>query len=145
MICLFGKITDYFWHIALPVTAMTVGGLPHHHAHQELRAGGNPQQYVMTARAKGSRSARCYGARVPQRPDPIMTGFPAAFAGVLHGSLLIERCSPGRASGSFPMIGDPRDYPVVFGSLFVFTIIVSFASHPRLELRLGHPRVRFFD
>src|SRR5213076_629968 len=90
---LLGKITDYFWHIALPVAAMTVGGfavittLTKNSVLEEIR-----KQYVMTARAKGVEERAVLWRHVFRNAlIPIMTGFPAAFvAAFFTGSLLIE-------------------------------------------------------
>jgi len=147
---LFGKITDYFWHIALPVAAMTVGGfavittLTKNSVLEEIR-----KQYVMTARAKGVEERAVLWRHVFRNAlIPIMTGFPAAFvAAFFTGSLLIETLFSLDGLGllSYESV-IRRDYPVVFGSLFVFTIIGLFTH---LIRDLGYvwvdPRVKYFD
>ncbi len=147
---LFGKITDYFWHIALPVAAMTVGGfavittLTKNSVLEEIR-----KQYVMTARAKGVEERALLWRHVFRNAlIPIMTGFPAAFvAAFFTGSLLIETLFSLDGLGllSYESV-IRRDYPVVFGSLFVFTIIGLFTH---LIRDLGYvwvdPRVKYFD
>ena len=87
------KILDYFWHIALPVTAMVLGGfavitiLTKNSVLEEIR-----KHYVLTARAKGVDERRVLWRHVFRNAMiPIMTGFPAAFVGAFFsGSLLIE-------------------------------------------------------
>src|SRR6185295_15380576 len=90
---LIGKVTDYFWHIALPVAAMTLGGfavitiLTKNAVLEEIR-----KQYVLTARAKGVDERNVLWKHVFRNAlIPIMTGFPAAFVGAFFsGSILIE-------------------------------------------------------
>ena len=147
---LFHKITDYFWHIALPVTAMTVGGfavittLTKNSVLEEIR-----KQYVMTARAKGVEEREVLWRHVFRNAlIPIMTGFPAAFVGAFFGgSLLIETLFSLDGLGllSYESV-IRRDYPVVFGSLFVFTII-GLLTHLIRDLSYVwvDPRVKFFD
>ena len=121
------KIADYFWHIALPVSAMVIGGfavitiLTKNSVLEEIR-----KQYVMTARAKGVDNRRVLWRHVFRNAMiPIMTGFPAAFvAAFFTGSLLIETLFSLDGLGllSYESV-IRRDYPVVFGSLYVYTII----------------------
>ena len=90
---LWGKITDYLWHITLPVTAMVLGGfafitiLTKNAMLEEIR-----KQYVLTARAKGLPENTVLWRHVFRNAlIPIATGFPAAFIGAFFaGSLLIE-------------------------------------------------------
>ena len=120
-----GKIADYFWHIALPVTAMVLGGfavitiLTKNSVLEEIR-----KQYVLTARAKGVDERKVLWRHVFRNAlIPIMTGFPAAFVGAFFsGSLLIETLFSLDGLGllSYESV-IRRDYPVVFGSLFLFT------------------------
>src|SRR5882762_6048587 len=147
---LFGKITDYFWHIALPVTAMVIGGfavittLTKNSVLEEIR-----KQYVITARAKGVEERVVLWRHVFRNAlIPIVTGFPAAFvAAFFTGSLLIETLFSLDGLGllSYESV-IRRDYPVVFGSLFVFTI-VGLLTHLIRDLSYVwvDPRVRFFD
>src|SRR6266850_2085329 len=147
---LFHKITDYFWHIALPITAMTVGGfavittLTKNSVLEEIR-----KQYVMTARAKGVEERKVLWRHVFRNAlIPIMTGFPAAFvAAFFTGSLLIETLLYMEGLGllSYESV-IRRDYPVVFGSLFVFTII-GLLTHLIRDLSYVwvDPRVKYFD
>jgi microcin C transport system permease protein len=144
------KIADYFWHITLPVTAMVVGGfavitiLTKNSVLEEIR-----KHYVTTARAKGVDERSVLWRHVFRNAMiPIMTGFPAAFVGAFFtGSLLIETLFSLDGLGllSYESV-IRRDYPVVFGSLFVFTIIGLFTHLVRdLSYVLVDPRVRFFD
>ena len=147
---LFHKITDYFWHITLPVTAMVIGGfavitiLTKNSVLEEIR-----KQYVMTARAKGVEERKVLWRHVFRNAlIPIMTGFPAAFvAAFFTGSLLIETLFSLDGLGllSYESV-IRRDYPVVFGSLYVFTIIGLLTTLIRdLSYLWVDPRVKFFD
>lgn len=121
------KIIDYLWHITLPVLAMVVGGfagltmLTKNSFLEEIN-----KQYVMTARAKGlTESGVLYGHVFRNAMLIVIAGFPAAFIGVLFtGALLIEIIFSLDGLG---LLGYEavinRDYPVVFGTLFVFTLI----------------------
>ena len=146
----FAKIGDYFWHITLPVTAMVLGGfavitiLTKNSVLEEIR-----KHYVLTARAKGLDERRVLWRHVFRNAMiPIATGFPAAFVGAFFaGSLLIETLFSLDGLGllSYESV-IRRDYPVVFGSLFVFTIIGLLAHLLRdLSYLWIDPRVRFFD
>ncbi len=145
-----GKITDYLWHIALPVAAMVIGGfavitvLTKNSVLEEIR-----KQYVLTARAKGVDERSVLWRHVFRNAMiPIMTGFPAAFVGAFFtGSLLIETLFSLDGLGllSYESV-IRRDYPVVLGSLFLFTIIGLFTTLVRdLSYLWVDPRVRFFD
>jgi microcin C transport system permease protein len=147
---LWGKITDYLWHITLPVTAMVVGGfavttiLTKNSVLEEVR-----KQYVLTARAKGVDERAVLWKHVFRNAlIPIMTGFPAAFVGAFFGgSLLIETLFSLDGLGllSYESV-IRRDYPVVFGSLFVFTLI-GLLTHLVRDLTYvwADPRVKYFD
>jgi microcin C transport system permease protein len=145
-----GKIVDYFWHIALPVTALVLGGfavitiLTKNSMLEEIR-----KHYVLTARAKGLDERTVLWRHVFRNAMiPIMTGFPAAFVGAFFsGSLLIETLFSLDGLGllSYESV-IRRDYPVVLGNLFVFTIIGLFTTLLRdLSYLWVDPRVRFFD
>lgn len=122
-----GKITDYLWHIVLPVTAMTLGSfasltiLTKNSFLEEIR-----KQYVLTARAKGLSSEKVLWKHVFRNAlIPIVTGFPAAFIGAFFtGSLLIETLFSLDGMGylSYDAV-IRRDYPVVLGTLYIFTLI----------------------
>lgn len=121
------RITDYLWHIAMPVTAMVLGSfaviaiLTKNAFLEEIR-----KQYVTTARAKGlSENAVLYKHVFRNALIPVVTGFPAAFVGAFFtGSLLIETLFSLDGLGllSFESV-IRRDYPVVLGTLFLFTLI----------------------
>src|SRR5260221_2287002 len=147
---LFHKVTDYFWHITLPVAALVVGSfaviaiLTKNSVIEEFR-----KQYVMAARAKGVEERRVLWGHVFRNAlIPIMTGFPAAFvAAFFGGSLLIETLFSLDGLGllSYESV-IRRDYPVVFGSLFVYTIIGLLTNLIRdLTYLWVDPRVKFFD
>jgi microcin C transport system permease protein len=146
---LMGKITDYLWHIALPVASMVLGGfavitiLTKNSVLEEIR-----KQYVLTARAKGVDERKVLWKHVFRNAlIPIMTGFPAAFVGAFFsGSILIETLFSLDGLGllSYESV-IRRDYPVVLGSLFLFTIIGLFTTLLRdLSYVWVDPRVRYF-
>jgi microcin C transport system permease protein len=145
-----GKVTDYLWHIALPVTAMVLGGfavitiLTKNAVLEEIR-----KHYVLTARAKGLDERTVLWRHVFRNAlIPIMTGFPAAFVGAFFsGSLLIETLFSLDGLGllSYESV-IRRDYPVVLGSLFLFTIIGLITTLLRdLSYLWVDPRVKYFD
>ncbi len=123
----FGKVVDYLWHITLPVTASVAGSfavmtmLTKNTFLEEIR-----KQYVLTARAKGlSRNAVLYKHVFRNALIPLVTGFPAAFIGAFFaGSLLIETLFSLDGLGllSYESVVR-RDYPVVMGTLYLFTLI----------------------
>lgn len=122
-----GKVVDYLWHITLPVVAMVLGSfavtamLTKNAFLEEIR-----KQYVVTARAKGLSERQVLWKHVFRNAlIPIITGFPAAFIGSFFaGSLLIETLFSLDGLGllSFESV-IRRDYPVVLGTLFFFTLI----------------------
>ncbi len=124
---LLGKIGDYFWHLTLPIIAMSLGAfttmtfLTKNSFLDEIR-----KQYVLTARAKGLDEPRVlYGHVFRNAMLLIIAGFPAAFIGAFFtGSMLIEQIFSLDGLGllAFESI-EKRDYPVVFASLFVFSLI----------------------
>jgi len=121
------KVVDYLWHIALPVTASVVGSfavitmLTKNAFLEEIR-----KQYVLTARAKGLSENRVLYRHVMRNAlIPLVTGFPAAFIGAFFtGSLLIETLFSLDGLGllSYEAV-IRRDYPVVLGTLYLFTLI----------------------
>ena len=123
----FGKITDYLWHITLPVISLVVGSfavmtmLTKNSFIEELR-----KQYVLTARAKGLLQNRVLYRHVFRNAMiPLVTGFPAAFIGAFFtGSILIETIFSLDGLGllSYDSIMK-RDYPVVLGTLYLFTLL----------------------
>jgi microcin C transport system permease protein len=121
------KILDYFWHLALPVTALVIGGfatltmLTKNAFLDEIG-----KQYVITARAKGLTEHRVlYGHVFRNAMLIIIAGFPAAFISMFFtGSLLIETIFSLDGLG---LLGFEsalnRDYPVMFGTLYIFTLM----------------------
>jgi microcin C transport system permease protein len=122
-----GKVIDYLQHIALPVTALVAGSfaattmLTKNSFLEEIR-----KQYVLTARAKGLSEGQVLYKHVFRNAlIPIITGFPAAFIGAFFtGSLLIETLFSLDGLGllSYESV-IRRDYPVVLGTLYLFTLI----------------------
>lgn len=120
------RVIDYFWHMTLPVLAMVVGGfagltmLTKNAFLEEIN-----KQYVTTARAKGLSEQRVlYGHVFRNAMLVVIAGFPAAFLGILFtGALLIEVIFSLDGLGllGFEAVVN-RDYPVVFGTLFIFTL-----------------------
>ena len=118
---------DYFWHLALPVAAMVIGSfatmtlLTKNSFLDEIR-----KQYVLTARAKGlSENGVLFGHVFRNAMLIVVAGFPAAFVGVFFtGSLLIETIFSLDGLGllGYNAIVE-RDYPVVFGTLYMFSLI----------------------
>ena len=121
------KVADYLWHMVLPVASMTVGSLA---VMTMLTKTSFPaeisKQYVLTARAKGLSENRVLYRHVFRNAIiPIITGFPGSFiTAFFTGSLLIETIFSLNGMGllAFESIMN-RDYPVVLGTLYFFTII----------------------
>jgi microcin C transport system permease protein len=121
------QVVDYLWHIVLPITAMVLGSfavttmLTKNAFLEEIR-----KQYVTTARAKGLSERQVLYKHVFRNAlIPIVTGFPAAFVGAFFtGSLLIETLFSLDGLGllSYESV-IRRDYPVVLGTLYLFTLI----------------------
>ena len=126
------KIVDYFWHLALPLTAMVLSAfatttlLTKNSFLDEIR-----KQYVVTARAKGlSERQVLYGHVFRNAMLIIIAGFPGAFISAFFtGSLLIENIFSLDGLGllGFRSVID-RDYPVVFANLYIFSLIGLFVS-----------------
>ena len=124
---LFGKVRDYFWHLTLPLIALalstftTKAFLTKNSFLDEIR-----KQYVMTARAKGlSERQVLYGHVFRNAMLLIIAGFPGAFIGAFFsGALLIETIFSLDGLGllSFESILN-RDYPVVFATLYILSLI----------------------
>tara|TARA_E500000331_G_scaffold358458_1_gene425400 strand:+ start:5037 stop:6164 length:1128 start_codon:yes stop_codon:yes gene_type:complete len=124
---MFDKIKDRIWHIAMPVTAMVAGSfatltmLTKNSFLEEIN-----KQYVLTARAKGLAPKRVlYGHVFRNAMLIVIAGFPAALLGMLFtGGVLIEVIFSLRGIGllGFEAILT-RDYPIVFATLFVFTLL----------------------
>jgi microcin C transport system permease protein len=121
------RIADYFWHLALPLTCMVIGSfavmtmLTKNTFVEEMR-----KQYVLVARAKGLSQRRVLYKHIFRNAlIPLVTGFPAAFVGAFFaGSVLIETLFSLDGLGllSFESVVR-RDYPVVLGALYLFTLI----------------------
>ena len=142
------QIVDYFWHLTLPIIAMMIGGfatltiLTKNSFLDEIR-----KQYVVTARAKGLTQRRVlYGHVFRNAMLLVIAGFPSAFIAILFsGSLLIETMFSLEGLGllSFEAaLG--RDYPVLFGALYVFSL-VGLVTHLLTDLTyvLVDPRIDF--
>jgi len=143
-----GKAMDYLWHIVLPITAMILGSfavisiMTKNSVLEEIH-----KQYVLTARAKGASERTVMWRHVFRNAlIPIMTGFPAAFVGAFFSSsLLIETLFSLDGLGllSYESV-IRRDYPVVLGSLFFFTMIGLVTTLVRdLSYLWVDPRVKY--
>ena len=142
------KISDYLWHMVLPITASVVGNfavmtlLTKNVFLEEIR-----RQYVYTARAKGLSERRIMWKHVFRNAMiPLITGFPAAFlAAFFTGSLLIETLFSLDGLGllSYEAVMK-RDYPVVMGTLYVFTLMGLLAKLlSDVSYVLVDPRIHF--
>ncbi|TBX28587.1 microcin C ABC transporter permease YejB [Nioella sediminis] len=124
---LIGRVLDYFWHITLPVLASTISAfatltlLTKNSFLDEIK-----KQYVMTAKAKGLSEGRVlYGHVFRNAMLIVIAGFPAVFVSVFFGgSLIIETIFSLDGLGRLGFeAAVSRDYPVIFGTLFVFGLI----------------------
>ena len=120
-------VVDYLWHMVLPITAMVIGGfatltmLTKNSFLDQIN-----QQYVMTARSKGLTERRVlYGHVFRNAMLIVIAGFPSAFISVLFtGSLLIEIIFSLDGLGLLGFeAAFARDYPVMFGTLFFFSLL----------------------
>lgn len=121
------KVADYFWHITLPVIASVISSfatltmLTKNSFLDEIN-----KQYVLTAKAKGlSENRVLYGHIFRNAMLLIIAGMPAALVGIFFtGSMLIEVIFSLDGLG---LLGYEavinRDYPVIFGTLYIFTLI----------------------
>ena len=121
------RALDYAWHMVLPTVALVVGGfaglvmLTKNSFMDEIG-----KQYVLTARAKGAGEGRVlYGHVFRNAMLLIIAGFPSAFIGILFtGALLVEIVFSLDGLG---LLGFEsairRDYPVMFGTLYIFTLL----------------------
>jgi microcin C transport system permease protein len=124
---LFGQIKDYFWHITLPVIAMSVGGftglvmLTKNSFLDEIK-----KQYVTTARAKGATERRVlYGHVFRNSMLIVVAGFPGLFISVFFaGSLIIETIFSldGLGRMGFEAVV-ARDYPIIFGTMYFGALV----------------------
>jgi len=121
------RITDYFWHLTLPLICLTIGNfatltlLTKNTFIEEIR-----KQYVLVARAKGlTQNSVLYKHVLRNALLPLITGLPGAVvAAFFTGSLLVETLFSLDGLGllSYNSIIH-RDYPVVLGSIYLFTLI----------------------
>jgi microcin C transport system permease protein len=121
------KIKDYLWHIVLPLTAVTLGGfatlayLTKYSFMEELS-----KQYVLAARAKGlTENKVLYGHVFRNAMLIVIAGLPEVLIGIFFtGNLFIEIIFNLDGIGllGFEAIVQ-RDYPVIFGTLFIFTLL----------------------
>ncbi|MGE4324670.1 MAG: microcin C ABC transporter permease YejB [Pseudodonghicola sp.] len=145
---LMGKIVDYFWHIALPVIASTIAAfatltlLTKNSFLDEIK-----KHYVMTARAKGlSERKVLYGHVFRNAMLIVIAGFPSVFISIFFsGSLIIETIFSLDGLGRLGFeAAVARDYPVIFGTLFIFgllSLVVGILSD--LMYVLVDPRIDF--
>jgi microcin C transport system permease protein len=142
------KILDYLWHMVLPITASAVGSLAvmtmltKNSFLEEIR-----KQYVLTARAKGLSEGQVLYKHVFRNAIiPLITGFPGYFiASFFTGSLLIETIFSLDGMGllAYQSVLN-RDYPVVLGTLYFFTLIGLVARLlSDLSYVLVDPRISF--
>ncbi|WP_151717334.1 microcin C ABC transporter permease YejB [Gemmobacter serpentinus] len=124
---LWGKVTDYAWHMVLPITASTIASfatmtlLTKNSFLDEIR-----KQYVMTARAKGlSESRVLYGHVFRNAMLIVIAGFPALFVAVFFGgSMIIETIFSLDGLGRLGFeAAVKRNYPVLFGTLYAFSLL----------------------
>jgi len=144
----YSQITDYLWHMVLPIISLVIGSfavmtmLTKNSFLEEIR-----KQYVLTAKAKGlSDNAVLYRHVFRNAIIPLVTGFPAAFIGAFFtGSLLIETIFSLDGLGLLAYESVlKRDYPVVLGTLFLFTILGLIAKLlADLSYVLIDPRIHF--
>lgn len=145
---LFGKVMDYIHHIILPTVAIVIGNfatltmLTKNSFLDEIS-----KQYVVTARSKGLAENRVlYGHVFRNAMLIVIAGLPAAFVSVFFtGVLLVEYIFSLDGLGllGFEAVIE-RDYPVVFGTLFVFTLLGLFLKLiSDLTYVLVDPRIDF--
>lgn len=142
------KVVDYLWHMVLPITATAVGSLAvmtmltKNSFLEEIG-----KQYVLTARAKGLSEGRVLYKHVFRNAIiPIITGFPGYFlASFFTGSLLIETIFSLDGMGllAYESVMS-RDYPVVLGTLYFFTVLGLVARLlSDLSYAVADPRISF--
>ncbi|MDR1212440.1 MAG: ABC transporter permease subunit, partial [Spirochaetaceae bacterium] len=143
-----GKILDYFWHLVLPISAMIIGGfasltmLTKNSFLDEIH-----KQYVMTAKAKGLAERAILLRHVFRNAMLIViAGFPSAFISMFFtGSVLIEVIFSLEGLGLLGFEATmQRDYPVIFATLYIFTLLgllLSLVSD--LMYTLIDPRIDF--
>ncbi len=123
----FGKVADYFWHMTLPLATLVIGGfagltmLTKNSFLEEVN-----KQYVMTARAKGlSERTVLFKHAFRNAMLLVVAGFPSVFVGILFtGNLLVEIIFSLDGLGLMGYeAAINRDYPVMFGTLYLFTLL----------------------
>ena len=142
------KILDYIWHIALPVFSLVIGGfasltmLTKNSFLDQIN-----QQYVLTARSKGNTENKIlYGHVFRNAMLIIIAGFPTAFISILFtGALLTEIIFSLDGLGLLGFeAAINRDYPVMFATLYVFTLLGLFMNIIGvLTMTLVDPRIDF--
>ncbi|WP_416860681.1 microcin C ABC transporter permease YejB [Helicobacter ganmani] len=148
---LFDKIKDYFWHITLPVISLSIGGfatltlLSKNSFLEEIH-----KQYVQLAFAKGLNESQVLYRHIFRNAMLIIiASIPSALLGILlSGSLLIEIIFSLDGLG---LLGYEsiitRDYPVIFGSLYLFTLfglilgLISDLLYTFIDPRINFQRV----
>lgn len=144
----FGKITDYAWHLVLPLIAMGIGGfatttlLTKNSFLDEIR-----KQYVITAKAKGLTERRVlYGHVFRNAMLLVIAGFPGAFLGAFFtGSLLIEQIFSLDGIGLLTYTAAlNRDYPVFFANVYIVAVVgLIIALISDLTYTFVDPRIDF--
>jgi microcin C transport system permease protein len=142
------RILDYFWHIALPVTAIVIGGfasltmLTKNSFLDEIN-----KQYVFTARAKGlTEKSILFGHIFRNAMLIVIAGFPSAFIGMFFtGSVFIETIFSLDGLGLLGIESTmQRDYPVMFATLYIFTLLgMLLKLLSDLTYNLVDPRIDF--
>src|SRR5579875_1772078 len=142
------RIADYFWHLALPLTALVISGfatltmLTKNCFLEEIN-----KQYVLTARAKGLSERRVlYGHVFRNAMLLVVAGFPSALVGILFtGQLLIEVIFSLNGLGLLGFdAAINRDYPIMFGTLYIYTLVgLALKLVTDLTYMLIDPRIDF--
>ncbi|MEM7654216.1 MAG: microcin C ABC transporter permease YejB, partial [Pseudomonadota bacterium] len=142
------RIIDYFWHLALPITALVIGSfasltmLTKNSFMDEIN-----KQYVMTARAKGlSEKQVLFGHVFRNAMLIVIAGFPAALVSILFtGALLVEVIFSLDGLGLLGFeAAINRDYPIVFGTLYFLTLLGLFMALLRdIVYAFVDPRIDF--
>jgi len=142
------KILDYMWHLALPILSLVIGGfasltmLTKNSFLDQIN-----QQYVLTARSKGNTENKIlYGHVFRNAMLIIIAGFPTAFISILFtGALLTEIIFSLDGLGLLGFeAAINRDYPIMFATLYVFTLLGLFMNIiGDLAMTLVDPRIDF--
>ncbi|ARO32439.1 ABC transporter permease protein (plasmid) [Rhizobium sp. NXC14] len=126
------KPLDYFWHLTLPLISLSLAAfatttlLTKNSFIEEIK-----KQYVVTARAKGLNERQVlYGHVFRNAMLIIIAGFPGAFISAFFtGSLLIENIFSLDGLGRLGYLSVVnRDYPIVFATLYIFSLLGLFVS-----------------